>query len=675
MTPLVIIKQLKFFLLFCFFIGLLQAEDAILFNYGSSIDVNLNKIQKTQTKLHLQYIYNQGVKELQNKNYNQAISNFEQTLQTIKVPSLLNLGISYYNLNQTDEAISNFEQILNIKNITKYDHFAYLSANYYLFLTTQNTAYANNALDSFYNRKLSTQLSKLLIIDLHILLKQYAKSILLLEKLDKKNDFKLGILYAKIKQYNKAQKYLTLAYNNALLQDRKNDILWVKIFIDLKSNNLMVLKEDLNSLSKRKKGFKSHIKMPLKIFFNQNIKTKDEYLKDLLKLKISTKIDLIYYFAPYLFFDDENIMYSLAPKLASNQSPEQYKYMLEYSKKILNILKMDPIKRSIAMQEDIDQKTDTFSYEYYNLALSYAQIKDYKRAYDNFLKAYRLNKGNNLYIAMVLATHKKVDIPLDKEEEIVMIKQLTSKQGDYDYFAKQIFNIINNDYYDLKDLPISAMHKNSLFYRALTFLDNYNLKSKKALSVFKIQDGKDAMVSLFMMLENTKHLNRANYIAKVQNALPTKYNEYYLKNAWIVSDFYIKMLRAFSLFEGANLEITDNNNPTYLKIKAYVYLFSNKAKVARVLLTLLQERYNLEDIDTNYYLACSMLDVGDEANAWSVFLDMEYKYKNKDAKFLNGLRLLSDLKIDSAINKFTSKYNGEMVDFSLENYETLLQTL
>ena len=327
------------------------------------------------------------------------------------------------------------------------------------------------------------------------------------------------------------------------------------------------------------------------------------------------------------------------------------------------------------MQEEISSKTDTFSYEYYNLALAYAQIKDYKNAYDNFLKAHRLNKGNNLYIAMILATLQKVDVVLDKEDEIVMLKQLTSNNGDYNYFGKQIYNIINNDYYDMHDVYISPRHKNSLFYRALSFLDNYDFKNKNALSVFKPEDQKDSLVSLFVILENYQHLDRHNYIIKVQNALPIKYNENYLKGEWVVSDFYIKMLKAVSMFDVKNFNLQGSSEPTYLKIKAYAYLFSQKAKVARVLLTMIQKKYELKDIDTNYYLACAMLDMGDEANAWSVFWDMDYIYKNKDAKFLNGLKYLSDLKIDAAVLKFTSKYTGEMVDFSLENYETLLQTL
>jgi tetratricopeptide (TPR) repeat protein len=674
LIPTKIINKILF--LFCFVFALnLNAKQEVFFSDGSSLEANANKIKRTQIRLKMQYVYNQGVDALKNKNFDKAILFFERTKILINAPSLLNLGVAYYNLKQNDKAMEYFEQVLKIKDLENKDYFAYLSCNYYLFLINADKQYANNAFTSFYKRKITTPQIKRLILDLHILLKQYEKSIVLLHNLNEGDNFKLGILYAKTKNFDKAQKHLLKAYNDELIQSVKNDILWVKIYIDLKSNNLRYLKEDLHSLLKRKKNFKSHIKMPLEIFFNKNMKTSDDNLYDLINLKLATKIDFIYYFAPFLFFDDEKIAHTLAPKFASQINNNQSRDTFIYNQKLLKILKQDHIKRVQTLQEDIDKKTDTYSYEYYNLALSYAQIKDYKSAYDNFVKAYRLNRGNNLYIAMVLMTLQKVDIVQDKEEEIAMLKRLISEKGSYKYLAQKIYNIHNNNYFDLSNAYISNIHKNSLFYRALNFLSNYNIKDKKTFKFFKDEDLKDPLVSMFFMIKNTDNLNKYNYISKVQNALPTQNNEYYLKSAWVVNDFYIKLLKTFGLFEVSNFELYKNSEPSHLKTKAYVYLFSNKAQVARSLLNLLQKKYNLKDIDTHYYLACAMLDMGDTTNAWSVFWNMEYIYKNKDAKFLNGLRLLSDLKIDTAITKFESQYTGTMVDFSLKNYETLLQIL
>ena len=54
---------------------------------------------------------------------------------------------------------------------------------------------------------------------------------------------------------------------------------------------------------------------------------------------------------------------------------------------------------------------------------------------------------------------------------------------------------------------------------------------------------------------------------------------------------------------------------------------------------------------------------------------MQFELKNKDAKFLNGIELLHNLKLKSAKQAFKNKYDGKLIDFKLEGFDEFLENL
>ena len=639
-----------------------------------------NKYIKKQLSLYESKTqFNIAVLYLEQEKYLKAISIFKKTANKLKVESFLNIGIAYYKLKSQNNSYLYLKKLYDLKNLNKQNIYAYVSTCYYLYLITKNRKYLSDILGVLKDKSIRKQdeNTRLLLVNTYIILKQYKKAIRVLRTLNEYNYLKLALLYIKAKDYDNSEVYLQKALNQTKDEKSTNDIIWFTIYNDLKTNSISKLKDHIDLVDDRLDEFRQYPRMDLRIYFNKDKYSSKDYFNMVNNFSKQRKIDMLFYFTPFIFADNKELKQDsiYAFILKDINSIEALNDMIEYNKNFTNIVKKDPIIRANELQKQIDKKDKIKSYEYYNLALSYAQIFDYKNAYKNFYKAYLLKKSNKLYSSLVLVSALRANIKLNKKEKAQIKDNLVNFKGQYVYFGHYIYKIFFSKNYKIEDEKISLKYKNSVFYRALHFIDNKNEKDSTLQEPLLLNDGKDPLVFLFRTIVKKENESDYTYVARLQDYLPKHYNDYFLKGPLIITEYYIDILKAVGIFNKVNFNIPNDNTPTYLRTKALINLYDGYPIQSIKILEDIKNKYNLNDKYTYNLLVASYLSAGDYVNASATLTMMEFELKDDNARFLNGIQLLQDLKLNSAKSSFRKPYTGRLIDFELKGFDKYLEDL
>ncbi|MGB1227195.1 MAG: tetratricopeptide repeat protein [Poseidonibacter sp.] len=642
---------------------LIESQPEIIFQF--------DKLKKSQENLKLQVDFNKAVLLLSKNEYKKSIEIFEETAKILEIPSFLNIGIAYYKLNSIDNAIVYLNKIYE-NEINANDHtFSYISSCYYLYQISKDNKYLDIIIKITSKFKNLSEHSKRMLADTYIILKEYEKSLKVLESMDYALDLKKALLYLKLKNYTKADYFLKKAKENTVNPSRLNRVLWFSVFTNLKSNNLEQLKENLDLVNQNKETFKANLEFPLEIYFNQNKFTPKEYLDSVINFKGQRKIDFIFYFAPFIFSDTQEIIYDSAKGFIFNSEDNinSLTQMVEYNAKFLDIVKEDPILRVVKLKKLLNK--DTKSYVYYNLALSYAQINDIHNAFKYFEKAYKLNPGNKLYASMTLITAKSLKIKINDKEYIE--NTIKTKQGQYNYFGKELYKLFINPAYKTSYDVIS--YSNTIFYKAIKFLENLNEGKNLTIDPLLNEYHKDPLIYLIRLVQRNKNENDFSYFSRLQDNIPLTLNNNFLHGPLIVTKYYVDILKALGLFAKADLKMSTKQTPTYLRTKALTDLHFNASDETIKTLEYLRLEYNLEDKYSMYLMVAALLESG-RYNDASIQISLIKAILNDDgADFLTAVQLIQELKITSAKQYLNEPYLDSLIDFKLVGYDDYLESL
>ena len=642
-----------------------------------------NKYIKKQLSLYESRMqFNIAVLYLEQEQYQKAIKIFKTTAKKLKVESFLNIGIAYYKLKSNNNSFLYLKKLYDLKNLAKENIYAYTSTCYYLYHITKDRKYISSLLNVLKDKniKLQDENTRLLLVNTYIILKQYKKAIKVMRTLKEFNYLKLALLYMKANEFQNSEIYLQKALMQTKDEKLTNDIIWFEVYNDLKLNNIAKLKDHIDLIDERLDEFRQYKRMDLRIYFNRNKYTAEQYYEMVHNFDDKRKIDMLYYFVPFIFSDKNELNQdsTYAFLLKDKKSLESLDDMIKYNDNFVEIVKKDPIQRANNLQKLIDKKLKIKPYEYYNLALSYAQIFDYKNAHKYFYKAYLLKKSNKLYSSLALVSAKRADIKLKKKVKGELKDNLLSNVGEYNYFGHFIYKIIFDKKYKIEDEKISLKDKRTTFYRALLFIDNKNNKKKKKSlkeEPLLITDGKDPLVFLFRTIVKQENESDYQYIARLQDYLPKHYNDYFLKGPLIITEYYIDILKSVGIFHQVNFKIQNDTSPTYQRTKALINLYDGYPIQSIKILENLRKKYNLNDKYTYNLLIAAYLSANDYSNASATLTMMQYDLKDENARFLNAIQLLQDLKINSAKLSFRKPYTGRLIDFELVGFDKYLENL
>jgi len=647
----------------------LESQPQILFKH--------KELKESQVNRELLIKFNTAVLYLEQEKFLHAIALFKQSAKLLKIPSYLNIAVAYYKLNATKNAYLYFKKIYDFKDLKFNDKYSYFSAAYYLYKITGDKDYIDEITKVAAKAKRLNDHEKLLVVDTLILQKKYQFALDMAKDIKTISKLKIALLYIKLRNYSEARAVLDLAYNEAKGDDSKNEVIWLQLFNALKANDLINITDKIVKIEERRRFFKTQKSLSLELFFNKKRYTPKQYFDKITKFTMDRKIDFMYYFAPFVFEDSESLETQETKGfiIKNIDSITELNTIIDYNAKFLKLVKLDPIKRVMKLQEMLDAKFDTQSYEYYNLALSYAQIYDYNNAYRYFKKAYQLERGNKLYAIMTFITLKKLNIVENKKFKELLAANIVSNKGKYQFFSQYIYKIIEDPQAILDETKLSFKEKNSIFFRALYFLDNIDKKGIVQIEPLLVEFNKDPLVYLLNLVAKKENENVYVYISRIQDELPKIYNNNFLKGSMIITDFYIDTLFALGIFDKTNFHISNENAPTYLRLKAIKNLYNGNPQKSIELIEGLQNTYKLQSIDSYYILAAAYFAAKKDENAHITLSEIELLYNDRDAKFLTGIKLIQDMKLNSAVQYFLHKLEGKHIDFRLKNFDDFLESL
>ncbi len=700
-------KKFRYFILVIFLVNLVSARVADTMVSQSHILKEQKNLKKLQDNISLQIDFNKAVLFMEQERYKEAILKFKKTAKILKLPSLLNMGIAYYKLKDYKSAKYVLEEIYKLEKRIKKDYgnlnklykkaspklkkkldekkrnllkqyqdglFTYLSASFYLYKITEDTEYLDNIIKIANNRKNISEYAKRILLTAYILEKKYKQALNIVESLNEPSYLKKALLHIKLKNYNKAMVFLEQANGatkNLKLQD---EILWFTIYVDILSGNTKKLLDDIEKVQKKKRFFRANRKLPFKIYFEKYKYNSDTYFKRLSYFTINQAIDYIFYFAPFVFSDNEEIFYDSSKGFifGEQKSIDALEKMVEYNRKFLKIVRMDPILRAIRLKELL--KTNKKAYIYYNLALSYAQVDNFHTAYKYFKKAYKLNPGNKLYSVMTLLAAKRVNITVNDHDYIkANIKQ---PNGLYHYFGLTIYKIIFEPKSVKKIADAKKRYKKTIFYKSIKMLENIPSKGIDLKSALLKTEYKDPFVYLMKLIARRKGENKVRYIKRIQDSVRLNSNSIFLKGSLVVTKYYIDILKATGLLDKANFIVDDEVlKPAYLRVKALYDIHTKNPELAITTLEYLIRKYNLNDAYTRYLLVAAYLKNKDFGIASLEIENILRTLNDRDAQFLSAIQLLQALKIKTAKKYFMYRFNNDFIDFKLVGFDKYLENL
>ena len=641
----------------------IESQPEIIFQF--------EKLKKTQENLALQVDFNKAVLHLSKNEYTEAIELFKKTAEILEIPSYLNIGIAYYKLNSIDNAIVYLNKIYEKEENSKIHTFSYMSACFYLYQISKDNKYLDTIVKISKKFTDLSEHSKRMLADTYIILKEYENALSILETMDYAMDLKKALIYIKLKEYEKANLLLKKAKNDNVNPNTIDKILWFLSFTNLKLNNLEQLKETLDEINTRKNTFKAHSELPLEIFFNRNKYTSKQYLDSVLKFDESRKIDFIYYFAPFIFSDSQEIIYDSQKGFIYNQKESivNLEEMVDYNAKFLKIVKDDPIIRVVELKKMLTK--DTKSYIFYNLALSCAQINDFNNAFKYFEKAYKLNPGNKLYSTMYLITANRLNIKLQDKDYIETT--IKNDNGLYNYFGKEIYKLFINPLFTFADKPLN--YESTIFYKSIDFLKIMNENKNISNHILLDEHFKDPLTFLIRLIQRKDNENDFSYFARLQDSIPLTLNDSFLEGPLVITRYYMDILKALGILSNADLRISGGKSPSYLRTKALSDLHLGSPDETIKTLEYLQNEYKLEDKYTMYLMVAALLEAGRYNDASLQISLIKAILNDQDADFLTAVQLIQELKISSAKQFLNNPYLDSLIDFKLIGFDEYLESL
>lgn len=642
---------------------IIESQPEIIFQF--------DKLQKTQENLALQVDFNKAVLHLSKNEYEEAIKLFEKTSKILEVPSYLNMGISYYKLGLVKNATYYLNKIYEKQDNVNSNNFSYIASSYYLYQITRDNKYLDAIIKVSKKSKNLSEDSKRMVVDTYIVLKEYENALEVLNMMENPMDFKKALIYMKLKDYDKANFFLKKAKDTNTSPVINDKILWFLAYTNLKLNNIDQLKENLDLINERKNIFKVNIEFPLEIYFNKNKFTSKQYLDSVIKFDDNRKMDFIFYFAPFIFSDSQEIMYDSLKGFIYNQSNNlaNLEEMLEYNTKFTKIVKLDPILRVIELEKMINK--DTKPYMLYNLALSCAQINDFNKAFKYFERAYKFNPGNKLYAIMYLINANRIDMKIKDKEYIE--NNIKNNNGLYNYFSKEIYKLFINPQFISNIEP--QEYESTIFYKALDFLKAMQNDTLTDEHILLDEHIKDPLTFLIKLVQRRTSESDYTYYSRLQDSIPLNLNNQFLDGPLIITKYYVDILKGLGIFSKANIDIPANNKPSYLRTKALWQLHSNSPKEAIKTLEYLQTEYKLEDRYTTYLHIAALLEDKRYSDASLQITLLKTISNDQNAYFLTAIQLIQELKISSAKQFLTQPYLDSLIDFRLTGFDKYLESL
>jgi tetratricopeptide (TPR) repeat protein len=625
--------------------------------------------------------YNLGVIQIREKNYKKAIEYFNKAIANKDNRCIAAINAAYCSLKLKDKKRFYFythlaelylPETVDLKGYPYY----YALVHYYLGEEFEALSSLNKTI-SYPKKvaKLKTAIYNLYDDPFHIIDTT-------------KDDFILGISYARIGEYSLAKPHLQKA---SLAYPLKASV--ALALVELKLQEYKNASNDLQNAQKQ-----NSVVYPIKVNLKPEIfdlqvaqqKFKNEaFSKD-------DWINIIFYYAPYKVFDiSQTIQFlqkgSLGIALDDIKGANKY---LAKSSTISNLnLKMSKgIKEALNYHIVIANKifaklAKEYKYHsilHYDLALTYANLKDYKHAYLHFLRAYHLDSKNYLAGIFAIISGEKIGI---KQKYLDMISSQLNSDIDFSnpknkkYLA--LMSFVRNNYSDSLSF-VQSNPKNTKFNLAIELATLYLLNEKtnfnQKATALKMIAPKDVIANLIYFYATHNTDNMKKFALDYQRVFQLSLNKWNLNSVYygplIAGELYIKFAKLSGQLEKLRNKLqneilsTNSDLIPLLKNLAFVELFSGNTEASYTLFNDLIDNKHQTDSKTLFYGAVSSIAAHHNANAIALLALAKAKNKNNyEARYGLGLLYHEAKNLRGATvqySKIPTGFKSEFFDFEVK---------
>ena len=582
--------------------------------------------------------YNIGVAKIKENNFKEALDSFKKAIENEeqRCVSAINAAVCALELGENEL----FKYYIDLaftylpmeSNSPLYSYYIGL-INYYKNYYYESLAALTNASSEHYNYEQNYLASKILSsIDLN------TRAVNTLEKKSKTNDaLTLGLLYARIGEFKVSKNYLEKAHGHS------EKPLHVKAALALVHNKLGELESSAGLMNEL---YIEHDENATKIYpiktvlkeslFDVNV-AQTEFDKALF-FNDGRTYSLLFYFAPFKVFNAKQTI-DYIRKGSMNVFIDEIGPALSYLKRSSTISKVN-ISISSGIKKALNHHTeqanqiflkmiDTYpkhSILHYNLALTYAQMADFSKAYKHFAKSYHLNNNNYLAGAFAIMTGELIKKDIKKLKEDVK-QSMTNDQAlqEANLFMSLVHLTENNQLsltrwleYDKEKTPLN------LIFDTIIAQKTFNEKAyRQKATILKSILPKDIMANIINF--NVKH--KKNDIKKYAKAiqidfkkLDLDYNAFYY-GPRLVQESYIKLLQIGGLLHHERnrliekMQLEKNDEAAIIQTLAYLSIYTHNFEEAYVLYNKLIDDLKKSDSATIFLAAVASIGANHTENA------------------------------------------------------------
>ncbi len=605
--------------------------------------------------------YNIGVAKIKENNYKEALESFKKAIdnEEQRCVSAINAAVCALELGESDL----FKYYIDLaftylpmeSNAPLYSYYVGL-INYYKNYYYESLAALTNSSSEYYKYEQNYVASKILSsINLD------NKAINILEKKSKIDDsLTLGLLYARLGEFKVAKNYLIKANGNTEkpLHLRAALALVHNKLGELESSagimNQLYLEQDENAT--KLYPIKTTLKESL---FNVNV-AQTEFDKTLF-FDDQRTYSLLFYFAPFKVFNAKQTI-DYIRKGSMNVFIDEIGPALSYLKRSSTISKVN-ISISSGIKKALNHHTeqanqiflqmiDTYpkhSILHYNLALTYAQMADFTKAYKHFAKSYHLNNNNYLAGAFAIMTGELIKKDITKLKEDVKQSMTNDQSLEESNLFMSLVHLTENNQLSLTRWLESDKKKTplNLIFDTIIAQKTFNEKAyRQKATILKSILPKDIMANIINF--NVKH--KKNDIKKYAKAIQIDFRKLDLDhNAFyygprIVQESYIKLLQIGGLlYHERNelikkMQLEKNDVAAIMQTLAYISIYTHNFEEAYILYNKLIDDLKKRDSATIFFAAVASIGANHSENAVALLeLAKLTDPKNYESRYALGL--------------------------------------
>jgi tetratricopeptide (TPR) repeat protein len=605
--------------------------------------------------------YNIGVAKMKDKDYKEALESFKKAIdnQEQRCVSAINAAVSALELGENEL----FKYYIDLaftylpmeSNSPLYSYYIGL-INYYKNYYYESLTALRNVSSKYYNYEQNYLASKILAsINLN------SNAVNVLEKKSKTEDsLTLGLLYARLGEFKIAKNYLLKASGHTEKPMQQ------KAALSLVYNKLGELENSSNLMNDLYKQYDENatkiypIKTTLKeSLFDVNI-AQEEFDKALFFDDVRT-YSLLFYFAPFKVFNAKQTI-DYIRKGSMNVFIDEIGPALSYLKRSSTISKVNisisnGIKKALNHHTEQANKIflkmiDTYpkhSILHYNLALTYAQMGDFSKAYKHFAKSYHLNNNNYLAGSFAIMSGLLIKKDIKKlKEDIKQSMTNDQKLKESNLFMSLIHLTENNQLSLTRWLEESKQETPlNLIFDTIIAQKTFNEKAyRQKATILKSILPKDIMANIINF--NVQH--KKSDIKKYAKAIQIDFRNLDLDHASfyygprIVQESYVKLLQIGGLLYHERTKLVEkmqlekNDVAAIMQTLAYLSIYTHNFEEAYILYNKLIDDLGKNDSATIFLAAVASIGANHTENAVALLeLAKLTDPKNYESRYALGL--------------------------------------